>query len=73
MIELRATEGENPEMNKVVTDLNDSPDIKSPDKIWSVASRTESPKGEIKLCINRKKKSLVSKHLLCHVRVLPCI
>merc|ERR1719414_2740631 len=35
-----------------------SPDIKSPDKIWSVASRTESPKGEIKLCINRKKKPL---------------
>ena len=49
----------NLEESKIVP-CNKSPDITSPDKIWSVASRTESPKGEIKLCINRKKKSLVS-------------
>merc|ERR1719430_1796819 len=47
----------NLEESKIVP-CNKSPNITSPDKIWSVASRTESPKGEIKLCINRKKKSL---------------
>ena len=33
--------------------------LKSPGKFWSVVSRTESPHGEIKLCINRKKKPQV--------------
>ena len=35
-------------------------EVKSPGKFWSVASRTESPIGEIKLKFNRKKKPLVS-------------
>ena len=51
------------DVNNSEKNINTSPDIKSPDKIWSVASRTESPKGEIKLCINRKKKPLVSKFI----------
>ena len=35
-------------------------EMKSPGKFWSVASRTESPIGEIKLKFNRKKKPMVS-------------
>ena len=42
--------------------------LKSPDKFWSVVSRTESPHGEIKLCINRKKKSKVS--LICVISII---
>ena len=40
--------------------LAEQQEVKSPGKFWSVASRTESPIGEIKLKFNRKKKPLVS-------------
>ena len=40
--------------------LAEQQEVKSPGKFWSVASRTESPIGEIKLKFNRKKKPMVS-------------
>ena len=48
----------NHECAKASTENADS--LQSPGKFWSVVSRTESPQGEIKLCINRRKKRLVS-------------
>ena len=39
--------------------LEETAGLKSPGKFWSVVSRTESPHGEIKMCINRKKKPQV--------------